>query len=147
MFFLSIIKVSYINLMGSLFEFNLFFLTVTLIFSVCVYYGSTVFNFQNLIKNFSSIYLVRSILMVSLVVSFFIQCYIFWLYLFNFSYKITLLLYQHDYTKIKWNVLYDVNILVLGNFNFSFELFGLIFILLAYLVGVISFLALDTRLY
>ena len=133
--------------MGSLFEFNLFFLTVTLIFSVCVYYGSTVFNFQNLIKNFSSIYLVRSILMVSLVVSFFIQCYIFWLYLFNFSYKITLLLYQHDYTKIKWNVLYDVNILVLGNFNFSFELFGLIFILLAYLVGVISFLALDTRLY
>ena len=147
MFFLSIIKVSYINLMGSLFEFNLFFLTVTLIFSVCVYYGSTVFNFQNLIKNFSSIYLVRSILMVSLVVSFFIPCYIFWLYLFNFSYKITLLLYQHDYTKIKWNVLYDVNILVLGNFNFSFELFGLIFILLAYLVGVISFLALDTRLY
>lgn len=147
MFFLSIIKVSYINLMSSLFEFNLFFLTVTLIFSVCVYYGSTVFNFQNLIKNFSSIYLVRSILMVSLVVSFFIQCYIFWLYLFNFSYKITLLLYQHDYTKIKWNVLYDVNILVLGNFNFSFELFGLIFILLAYLVGVISFLALDTRLY
>ena len=121
MFFLSIIKVSYINLMGSLFEFNLFFLTVTLIFSVCVYYGSTVFNFQNLIKNFSSIYLVRSILMVSLVVSFFIQCYIFWLYLFNFSYKITLLLYQHDYTKIKWNVLYDVNILVLGNFNFSFK--------------------------
>ena len=133
--------------MSSLFEFNLFFLIVTLIFSVCVYYGSTVFNFQNLIKNFSSIYLVRSILMVSLVVSFFIQCYIFWLYLFNFSYKITLLLYQHDYTKIKWNVLYDVNILVLGNFNFSFELFGLIFILLAYLVGVISFLALDTRLY
>ena len=133
--------------MGSLFEFNLFFLSITLIFSVCIYYGSNVFNFQNLIKNFGNVYLIRLILMVSLVVSFFVHCYIVWIYLFNFSHKINLLLYQHTYTKIKWNVLYDINVLVLGGFNFSFELFGLIFIMLAYLVGVISFLSLDTRLY
>ena len=133
--------------MGNLFEFNLFFLSITLIFSVCIYYGSNVFNFQNLIKNFGNVYLIRLILMVSLVVSFFVHCYIVWLYLFNFSHKINLLLYQHTYTKIKWNVLYDINVLVLGGFNFSFELFGLVFIMLAYLVGAISFLSLDTRLY
>jgi hypothetical protein len=38
-------------------------------------------------------------------------------------------------------------IVIFSNYDFSIDFFGLIFILLAYLVGLISFLALDTRLY
>jgi len=141
------IRLRYITLIDTLFELNLWVLLASLVLSVIIYYGSSIYNFQNLIKNFSNVNLIRFLLLGSLIVSFFIHCYIFWLYLLYITQRVNGNLYQSFADLSNWNSYYDVNFLVTNNYNFSLELFGLVFIMLAYLVGVISFLALDTRLY
>lgn len=130
-----------------LFQNNLKFLIITLILSMLLYYTTVLFNFQNLLKNFSIIYLVRFILVSSLLVSFFIHCYVFWLYLNFLTDKINTGVYLQSGTRVYWGGDKEISFVINKFYSFSLELFGLVFILLAYLVGVISLLALDTRLY
>lgn len=141
------VRLRYITLIDSLFEANLLILLISLVTSLVVYYCSSFYNFQNLLKNFSSVNFIRFLLLGSLIISFFIHCYIFWLYLFYVTQRVNGNLYQTFTDTINWTSYYDINFLIHNNYNFSLELFGLVFIMLAYLVGVISFLALDTRLY
>jgi len=141
------IRLRYITLIDTLFTLNLSILLVSLIVSLIIYYGSSLYSFQNLLKNFSSVNIIRFLLLGALIISFFIHCYIFWLYLLYITQRVNGNLYQSFTTQFDWNSYYDVNFLINNNYNFSLELFGLVFIMLAYLVGVISFLALDTRLY
>ena len=49
--------------MDTMFQSNLILLTGSLVISFVIYYGSKIFNFQNLIKNFSSITIVKFILL------------------------------------------------------------------------------------
>ena len=147
MFIKRVVRLRFITLMDFIFQFNLTFLVIALIASFIIYYGSSIFNFQNLLKNFSSIYVVRFILLSSLLISFFIHCYIIWLYIINLINWTNSVVYTFSQNSFNWTDYYNVTFVSFNNYNFSLELFGLIFILLAYLVGVISFLALDTRLY
>ena len=141
------IRLRYITLIDTLFTLNLSILLVSLLVSLIIYYGSSLYSFQNLLKNFSSVNIIRFLLLGALIISFFVHCYIFWLYLLYITQRVNGTLYQSFSTQFGWNAYYDVNFLINNNYNFSLELFGLVFIMLAYLVGVISFLALDTRLY
>ncbi len=101
---------------------------------------------QTLIKNFSVLSALKIILFFTCLVSFTIYLYIFWVYIntvnlktlsiVNFSVK----QYLDDLFK---NTTYSLYI----SANFSLNLVGFIFTLIAYVVGFISFAALDTRLY
>ena len=71
------INLYYVYLLRYLFEFNLIFFLFSMVFAVIVYYGSKFFNFSNFFKNFSSVYLIRFILIGSLLISFILICFIF----------------------------------------------------------------------
>lgn len=71
------INLYYVYLLRYLFEFNLIFFLSSMILAMVVYYGSKFFNFSNFFKNFSSVYLIRFILINSLLISFILVCFIF----------------------------------------------------------------------
>ena len=71
------IRLRYVTLIDTLFSLNLFILLISLVVSLVIYYGSSIYSFQNLLKNFSSVNFIRFLLLGSLIVSFFIHCYIF----------------------------------------------------------------------
>lgn len=115
--------------------------------STLIYYFSKIVNFQILIKNFSSIYLIRIILIVSLLISFFINCFVFWIFIKCYYSSIIFFLNSSSILNNLDLFFYRIPLSSFFGLKFSIEFFGFIFILLAYLVGFISFLALDTRLF
>ena len=116
-------------------------------FSILIYYFSKLINFEILIKNFSSIYIIRLILIISLLISFFINCFVFWIFIKCYYSSIIFFLNSTSYLNNLDLFFYRIPLSSFFGLKFSIEFFGFIFILLAYLVGFISFLALDTRLF
>jgi len=152
--------------MVSCFVYSIDLLAFSLVVFLVLYYGSKLLPFQILKTNISNFFLIRCVLNISLFICFFLTCYTFYLYLdvaskqmnstllkgFNHP-KTTSVVGVFDeklFTFKLWASVYEP-IAFSGDFNgyfsFSFDLFGLIFLLLAYLVGLISFLALDTRVF
>lgn len=132
---------------GSLFKYNLFVLFVGVILSIIFFYFSKFVNFQFFKKNISYSTFSKKLVLFTLIISFFLHCFNFWLfikysnnasnsYLFNFN-----IFFQPDFFFLK-----IVNFSIL-NYKFSLEFFGYVFVLLAYMVGVISFLCLDSQFY
>lgn len=135
-----------------LLNFNFYLLFFSCLFSALIFYGSKIFNIQNFYKSFSALALIKFTLLASLLISFFIHLIVIYFYCS----------FYYSYTNL---VLYDDNIIVpsLTEFNnfslftlfesfnlnlyLTIDFFGLILLLLAYIVGFISILALDTRLY
>ncbi len=132
--------------MKNLLYINLFFIFYFLILIILIYYFSKLYNYQTYFRNYSAVSVIRFLLLTSLIVSFFIHLVVIWLYI-NYSY--------YFYGQLLFNYFYFIpeinNYLVLNFFNFniylSIDLFGLILLFLAYVVGFLSILALDTRLY
>ena len=117
------------------------------LFSLIFFYFSKFINFQFFKKNLVSSTFSKKLLLITLVVSFFLHCFNFWifikhsnnltqLYLYNYN-----LFFQPDFFFFK-----TISFTFL-NYKFSLEFFGYVFILLAYMVGVISFLCLDSQFY
>jgi hypothetical protein len=100
-----------------------------------------------LLKTFDSIFLLRIILITSIVVSFFIFFLSFLIFIKFYQSLINICLFNN------FNFIYSdvffLKIPIFSNFfqKFSIEFFGFIFIILAYVVGFLSFMALDTRLF
>jgi hypothetical protein len=115
--------------------------------STLIYYFSKILNFQILIKNFSSVYLIRLILIITLLISFFINCFVFWIFIKCYYSSIIFFLNSSSVLNNLDLFFYRIPLSSFFGLKFSIEFFGFIFILLAYLVGFISFLALDTRLF
>ncbi len=141
------INLYYVYLLRYLFEFNLIFFLFSMVFAVIIYYGSKFFNFSNFFKNFSSVYLIRFILIGSLLVSFILICFIFWIFIKCYFSLLYFFLYDNFNFNLSDLFFLKLPLTQIWTIKFSIEFFGFIFIILAYIVGLISFLALDTRLY
>ncbi len=117
---------------------NLLILFSSIFFSMIVFYFNKIFFFQNLLRFQSCLKFLKLFLLISLLVSFFfflIYVYVYILYLSNLNYKFINNTYLYIPT-------YDMFF-----FDISTDVFGLVILFLAYFIGVLSLLALDTRLY
>lgn len=141
------INLYYYFLIKILFEFNIIFFVFGLIFSMIIYYSSKFFNFEIFFKNLSSSNFVKLLLIILILVSFFINCFIFWLFIKSFYSNVNFFLYSNLFNYNLNIFTFKIPLSSLWSIKFSVEFFGFIFILLAYIVGFISFMALDTRLY
>ena len=135
-----------------LLNFNFYLLIFSCIFSALIFYGSKYFNIQNFYKNFSSMLLIKYTLLSSLLISFFIHLLIIYLYCSFYYFYTNLVLYNDNVvvpSLIEFNNFSFFSFFENFNFNLylTIDFFGLILLLLAYVVGFISILALDTRLY
>jgi len=141
------INVYYIYLVKGLFEFNFYYFVFSLFFSLILFYLSKFFNFFFLFKNFDSIFLVRFVLLISLFVSFCFVFFIFWIFIKCYKSALFVSLFS-DFNFNYIDIIF-LKLPLFSNFfsKFSIEFFGFVFIILAYIVGLISFLALDTRFY
>jgi len=142
-----LINLYYLYLSRFLLEFNVFYLLVGMVISGLIYYLSKIINFQVLMKNFSSIFIIRFILILSLLVSFFINCLVFWIFIKCYYSSIIFFLNSSQIYNSLDLFFYKIPLSSKFGLKFSIEFFGFVFILLAYIVGFISFLALDTRLF
>ena len=130
-----------------LFKYNFYVLFFSTFLSLILFYFSKFFNFQYLFKNFNSDSLIKLILGISLTVSFFTHVLTFWLYsqffIINSNSYLTFL-----YDSVVPNF-FNFKVIYFSFFGlkFSIEFFGFIFIILAFLVGVVSFLCLDSQFY
>jgi len=137
------------------FEFNFFVLTLLFIISSIIVYLTKFISNQKL--NSSSIYNnIKFIIVLTLIISFFSHIIGFLIYFHN-SYKYSLDIFSD--TKLLNNYLINItyhqnnnnlilfNIFNYLNLNVSLDFFGYVLIALAYIVGLISLLTLDSRLY
>lgn len=136
-----------------LLEYNYIYIATTFLLSSIIYYFSKVNNSQYFFKFSTSLKIIRILLILSLLISFLIHIFIFWLYVS----------YIHIYLKLPLmdNLIvlpkYQTSALTISSINLlgynslklylTLDFFGLILLTLAYVVGFISILALDTRLY
>ena len=117
---------------------NLLLLFSSILFSMIVFYFSKVFFFQNLLKFQSCLKFLKIFLAISLLISFFffiIDMYVYIIYLSNLNYKFL----NNNYLFVPSYNMYF--------FDISTDVFGLVILFLAYFIGILSLLALDTRLY
>ena len=117
---------------------NLIVLFFSIFFSMIVFYFNKIFFFQNLLKFQSSLKFLKIFLLLSLLTSFFfflIYMYVYILYISNLNYKFI----DNSYLYVPSYNMYF--------FDISTDVFGLVILFLAYFIGVLSLLALDTRLY
>lgn len=111
------------------------------------FYFTKFINFQFFKKNLSFSPFSKKILIIFLIISFFFHCFNFWLFMkysdlaMNFYIYDLNLFFKPDLVFFK-SVQFDFL-----DYDFSVEFFGYIFILLAYMVGIISFLCLDSQFY
>jgi NADH:ubiquinone oxidoreductase subunit 5 (subunit L)/multisubunit Na+/H+ antiporter MnhA subunit len=128
-----------------LYTFQYFFLKLNLIilfssifFSMIIFYFNKIFFFQNLLKFQSCLKFLKLFLVLTLLISFFfflVYMYTYILYLSNLNYKFV----NNTYLFVPSYNMYF--------FDISTDVFGLVILFLAYFIGVLSLLALDTRLY
>lgn len=128
--------------MKSLILFNLNFIFFLTIFCAIIFYFFKFFDFQRFVKNNSVFFFLRFFLLSSIVVSFFIFCFSFWLY----CYTSNKLIYLNLFDSVFFSFFFEYKFFVF-NIYFSLDFFSFILLFLAYIVGFISLLALDTRLY
>lgn len=139
-------------LIKSLLQYNYIYICAFFMACVLVYYITKIFNFQNFFKHKTSLKIIRVLLILSLLISFFIHIFIFWLYVeqayvfLNLSLNSELVVFPKFINTITFNSINIFNCKVL-NLYLTLDFFGLILLTLSYIVGFISILALDTRLY
>ena len=127
----------FLFLSKSLLIFNFFFLLFTFIFCSLLFFFSRIQYFQKFSLKNDFVVKVQYLLFVSLLISFFVNLVSFFVYCFFFK-KYLLSLYLNSFFFLP----------TISYLNyFSFDFFGFILLFLAYIVGIISFLTLDTRFY
>lgn len=106
---------------------------------------SKFYNFQKILKNYSSTSIIKFILISSIIISLFINIFVFWLFIkCYYSSTLNLVLNENIFINLFY---YRIPLNSLWGLKLSLEFFGFVFIILAYIVGFLSFLALDSRLY
>lgn len=117
-----------------------------ILFSILIWYFSQLFNFQTLFKNLSSISAIKFILLSSLfvsILSILLTTCLFFQHFYEYS---IYLLYSSMFEELSF-IDEEINVFTVYNLKFSLDGFGLLILILAYIVGYISLLCLDTRLY
>lgn len=133
--------------------FNLFFLVFLLFFCVIFYYLSKIGNFQVFFRSNSVFKFLKLFLFYGFVLAFFFHIIFFFFY-YQFIYKFYSFSIMSMYMFIptyeiffNYDFFYFLPVLKCVKFYLSIDFFGIILLTLAYVVGFISILALDTRLY
>jgi NADH:ubiquinone oxidoreductase subunit 4 (subunit M) len=121
-----------------LLKFNLIILFVSSFTSIIIIYFNKLYFFQNFLKFKSSLKFIKLFLLITLLISFF--------FFLLYSYIYFMYISQLNYTYFLNNQFY-VPTYDLYFFNISIDIFGIVILFLAYFIGIISLLALDTRLY
>lgn len=137
----------YYFLLKGLFEMNFFFYCFCLFLALIIYYFSKFTNFIKILKNFDSIFLIKTILLFSILISFFLVFCTFWLFVKFYQWNNFYSLFSNFLDKGLELMTFKLPLFNIVFVKFSIEFFGFIFIILAYIVGFISFLALDSRFY
>lgn len=138
-----------------LLEFNfILLLLLFVISSMIIYFTKTISNQR--LNNYSIYGIIKIIIITTLIISFLSHLISFWAYLHN-TYNYTLDIFSD--TKLLNNYTIDIyiwdpkiNTILYNasnylNLNVSLDFFGFTLILLAYIIGLISLLTLDSRLY
>ena len=125
-------------LLENLIQINIFVVLILNWLGYLSYYFSKNYNQQNILSSNSSFTIIKLILVVSNTLSLI-------LYLIFVYFYINYIIYINN------NFIFDkVVITPVNNFyfyDFSIDFFGLVLLFLAYIVGILSLMALDTRLY
>lgn len=122
----------------------LFTLIVGIFFSFCIFIGAKINNRQYLIKTYSNLFFIRLLLLLTFSLStiFLTLVFIYYLayvnYIFKFFFFNAFFLYSEDFFP---KIIFSFPLVL------SVDFFGLILCFLAFSVGLLSFLALDTRFY
>lgn len=95
-------------------------------------------------KNFNIFFFVKYILLLTFSISTILLVYLFFYYTYYYSYLVKLNILNSFYYE---NDILNPKIILFENFLFSIDINGIILCILAFIVGFLSFLALDTRLY
>ena len=131
-----------------LFKFNFIILSLIFILIIVFFLMSKFKNHDNYKKNSSLFPLMLLSLKLLFLISFFFHLASLYFYI-NCVYKFNFINFFSDYILVpsNINILSLTNLLNVGvNVSFSVDFFGLVLLTLAYLVGYISILAIDTRL-
>jgi len=131
-----------INYLNILYYITFYVFLINICISLIIWYGTKLYNWQNLLKTFSLSIILKFFFLLTLAINCLIYIYIF----VNYSYFLLINQLINFY-----NNYFVVNALTINflkfNVQLSMDYFGLIFCILACLVGFLSFLALDSRLY
>ncbi len=125
----------------SLLYFNFYFIFISLIITLIVYYFKQYWNSYSIQPDFTTFKYLKFTILTSLGVSFIFHLITLYLYvtysnILNNSVLVDLPIFI-PYLGVKWSFYI---------FSFSIDFFGLIILLLAYLIGFISIYVLDTRI-
>ena len=135
-----------------LFELNIYFIFFNIFLLVIVMYYSNYKSYINLFKNEIFLKLVKYWTVYSLLISFFIFILSLFFYL-NYIYLNYIILLNKSFFYLPnlylFSDIYIFNLLTFNwiKINLTLDFFGFILLFLAYTVGFLSLLALDTRLY
>lgn len=138
----------YLNLVKNLFEYNIFFILFSSVFCILLNYFMNIYSFENLNKvKFIINNLIKYFLLFILFLSFFINILTFIIFIKIIIINSNNLIYYGFYNNFSNLICLKIFLNFFLFKKLSIEFFGLIFIVLAYIVGFISYLALDTRIF
>lgn len=139
---------SYIN-NGYLLQTNFLFLTFSMLLCSIVAYSTEYSPLRQFFKFNYVINFLKNYIIISILISFFIFLLnVFYFFNYIVFYLNSSLISNSLYTlNISTFIFYKNSIFNSLYFNFSIDLFGLVLLFLSYIVGFISLLALDSRLY
>ena len=135
-----------------LLELNFYFLFFSLFLASVFFYVNKYTKFFSFFREYSYIYFVRFFLIFSLLVSFSFVLFSFFFYIFFIYNYSNQLLGSNYFLCPQLSSFVSISVFNIFSFSwiklsFSIDFFGLVLLLLAYIVGFISILALDNRLY
>jgi len=132
------------TLCANIIYFNIILLGFTLLTSLVIFYTTTLSPKQNLIKDYNNFSYIKYILVFQLSIFFILNLVVLYLFTINLKLTTSSLLFLHNKNYIYY--FYSVPLTVF-NYTLNLDIIGLIFGNLAFFVGLISLLALDTRFY
>lgn len=127
-----------------LYHFIFFSLIFGYLFSIILLLFSKISLFKVFFKNINFFFFIKYILIFSFSISSLLLILIFYYFIYYYSFLIKLNLNSSFYTNVD---ILNPKINLYNFFYFSMDIFGIILCILAFIVGFLSFLALDTRLY
>lgn len=124
------------------FRFNFFFFFTTLIY-YCFYYN----NYFNFNQQQNIFFLIKYCLIFLFYISFFLFFLTFICFLFYINEINKLILFLPNYLSLKYIFFFNIFFFNWSEIYLIFDFFGLLLLFLAYIVGFLSLLILDNRLY
>lgn len=131
-----------INLCSYIIEFNVIISLLSIFVTAVMFYYSNINSKQTLIKDFNVLKFLKIILLGQLLISFITYLFIFYLYSYVLKKMTISVLCDAHFMRYYYSIPVDV-----FSYSLSIDIIGVIFAALAFFVGFISLIALDTRFY